>query len=91
MGFCKTALFIYGCLVFEKVFLPKVMMRAVAQVLLNCLRYIFLQEMKFVWKVLLGLLALFLFYFSRVYFAEPLKEFIDVYNQYYSIMDWEEV
>jgi hypothetical protein len=58
-----------------------------AQVLLNCLRYIFLQDMKFIWKVLLGLLLLFLFYFSRLYFAEPLKELLDVY----SVQDFEEV
>ena len=58
-----------------------------AQVLLNCLRYIFLQDMKFIWKVLLGLLLLFLFYFSQLYFAEPLKELLDVY----SVQDFEEV
>ena len=62
-----------------------------AQVLMNCLRYIFLQEMKFIWKVLLGLLVLFLFYFSRLYFAEPLKELLEVYNQYCSIPDFEQV
>ena len=58
-----------------------------AQVSLNCLRYIFLQDMKFIWKVLLGLLLLFLFYFSQLYFAEPLKELLDVY----SVQDFEEV
>jgi hypothetical protein len=59
-----------------------------AQVALNCLRYIFLQDMKFIWKVLLGLLLLFLFYFSRLYFAEPnFKELLDVY----SVPDFEEV
>jgi hypothetical protein len=62
-----------------------------AQVLMNCLRYIFLQEMKFIWKVLLGSLVLFLFYFSRLYFAEPLKELLEVYNQYSSIPDFEQV
>jgi hypothetical protein len=62
-----------------------------AQVLMNCLRYIFLQEMKFIWKVLLGSLVLFLFYISRLYFAEPLKELLEVYNQYSSIPDFEQV
>jgi hypothetical protein len=58
-----------------------------AQVLLNCLRYIFLQDTKFIWKVLLRLLLLFLFYFSRLHFAEPLKELLAVY----SVQDFEEV
>jgi hypothetical protein len=62
-----------------------------AQVLMNCLRYIFLQEMKFIWKVLLGLLVLFLFYFSRLYFAELLEELLVAYKQYSSIPDFEEV
>ena len=82
MGFSKTAIPIYVMYCFEKVFLSKVTMKAVPQVLINCLRYIFIQEMKFVWKVLLGLLVLFLFYFSRIYFAELLKEFLDVYSHY---------
>ena len=59
-----------------------------AQILLNAsLLYIFLQDMKFIWKVLLGLLLLFLFYFSQLYVAEPLKELLDVY----SVQDFEEV
>jgi hypothetical protein len=76
-------------MLFERLFLSKFTM--LAQVLMNCLRYIFLQEMKFIWKVLLGSLVLFLFYISRLYFAEPLKELLEVYNQYSSIPDFEQV
>jgi hypothetical protein len=66
-------------------------MREVAKLFINCLRYIFAQEMKFVWKVLLGLLLLLLFYYSRLSLDVSVKDFVDTYNQYYSCTEFVEV
>ena len=58
-------------------------MRSIAGVLYDFLRYIFLQEIHFVRKILLGLIMLLLFYLTLCYSPETLKEFMKTYDEQY--------
>ena len=61
------------------------MIDKVKQLLLFCCRFIYFYDMKPVYKFLIFVLALFAYFYVKIYCVKSINKFVDYYNQYYSI------
>ena len=60
------------------------MIDKVKQLSFFCCRFIYFYDMKPVYKFLIFVLAMFAYFYVKIYYVENINKFVDYYNQHYS-------